>query len=153
MVCAQASSSVQNPKSKTLPERPPSPARPAKRAKLQALDPNAPTSAPDDDAGPSDSTSVPVLQQDVTGDAGLEATLSAVPKDEDVKAYEASRRGGGKWKRSIYVDAFNLALDTVLKDESYLFAESETEVFAKYRSLGYEAQYLCGDSPARRARC
>lgn len=45
-------------------------------------------------------------------------------------------------KSSIYVDAFNLALDTVLEDESHLFDENERAVFEAWKSLGYEAQYL-----------
>lgn len=45
-------------------------------------------------------------------------------------------------KSSIYVDAFNLALDTVLEDESHLFDENEKAVFEAWKSLGYEAQYL-----------
>jgi Fanconi-associated nuclease 1 len=45
-------------------------------------------------------------------------------------------------KSSLYVDAFNLALDTVLDEESHLFDEAETEVFRIWRNLGYEAQYL-----------
>lgn len=45
-------------------------------------------------------------------------------------------------KSSIYVDAFNLALDTVLQDEIHLFNEKEKCVFEQWRSLTYEAQYL-----------
>ncbi|KAF4344728.1 hypothetical protein FBEOM_1269 [Fusarium beomiforme] len=43
---------------------------------------------------------------------------------------------------SIYVDAFNLALDTVLEEESHLFDEKESEVFKQWRELNYQAQYL-----------
>jgi Fanconi-associated nuclease 1 len=55
------------------------------------------------------------------------------------------RLDSGNWtkgKSSIYVDAFNLALDTVLEDESHLFDEAETAVFSQWKSLDYEAQYL-----------
>lgn len=45
-------------------------------------------------------------------------------------------------KSSIYVDAFNLALDTVLEDESHLFDVEERSVFEQWRGLSYEAQYL-----------
>ncbi|KAF1997452.1 hypothetical protein P154DRAFT_578873 [Amniculicola lignicola CBS 123094] len=45
-------------------------------------------------------------------------------------------------KSSIYVDAFNLALDTVLDEESHLFDEAEMDVFRQWRELCYEAQYL-----------
>ncbi|POS88450.1 hypothetical protein EPUL_000149, partial [Erysiphe pulchra] len=43
---------------------------------------------------------------------------------------------------SIYVDAFNLALETVLQDEGHLFNSKELEVFANWRKLDYEAQFL-----------
>ena len=37
---------------------------------------------------------------------------------------------------------FNLALDTVLDEESHLFDEAEKAVFEQWRALNYEAQYL-----------
>lgn len=51
----------------------------------------------------------------------------------------------GVWQKgrsSIYVDAFNLALDTVLAEESHLFDEAEMEVFRQWRELSYQSQYL-----------
>lgn len=45
-------------------------------------------------------------------------------------------------RRSIYVDAFNLALETVLGEESHLFDEREKKVFDEWNGLSYEAQYL-----------
>ena len=47
-----------------------------------------------------------------------------------------------KGASSIYVDAFNLALDTVLEEEASLFNAKELEIFNQWRSLDYEAQYL-----------
>ncbi|KAK5990481.1 Fanconi-associated nuclease 1-like protein [Cladobotryum mycophilum] len=47
-----------------------------------------------------------------------------------------------KGRNSIYVDAFNLALDTVLEEESKLFDEKEIEIFSQWKNLDYEAQYL-----------
>lgn len=47
-----------------------------------------------------------------------------------------------KGRSSIYVDAFNLALDTVLDEESHLFDAKEMDVFLQWRELDYEAQYL-----------
>ncbi|TWU77185.1 hypothetical protein ED733_008563 [Metarhizium rileyi] len=47
-----------------------------------------------------------------------------------------------KGRSSIYVDAFNLALDTVLEEEAQLFDEKEREVFRTWKELTYEAQYL-----------
>ncbi|KHJ35619.1 putative coiled-coil domain-containing protein mtmr15 [Erysiphe necator] len=45
-------------------------------------------------------------------------------------------------RSSIYVDAFNLVLKTVLQDEGHLFNVKELEVFKNWRELDYEAQYL-----------
>ncbi|BCR91015.1 fanconi-associated nuclease 1 [Aspergillus chevalieri] len=47
-----------------------------------------------------------------------------------------------KGKSSIYVDAFNLALETVLTEEAHLFNDVEMEVFRQWKELSYEAQYL-----------
>ncbi|KLJ10183.1 hypothetical protein EMPG_09884 [Blastomyces silverae] len=47
-----------------------------------------------------------------------------------------------KGKSSIYVDAFNLALENVLEDEAHLFDEKEMAVFNHWRRLPYESQYL-----------
>ena len=60
---------------------------------------------------------------------------------EDLKA-RLSQRNWTRGKSSIYVDAFNLALETVLEDEGHLFDEKEMEVFNQWKGLEYEAQYL-----------
>ncbi len=70
----------------------------------------------------------------------LRASQASAP-DETV----SSRFDSRKWvrgKSSIYVDAFNLALDTVLEAETHLFSEKEVAVFQGWRNLDYEAQYL-----------
>jgi fanconi-associated nuclease 1 len=89
----------------------------------------------------------------------LESALAPVKTDKEaITEYELMRAAGEpiptdlkerlytrKWaqgKSSIYVDAFNLALETVLEDESNLFDESETEVFNQWKALDYETQYL-----------
>ena len=89
----------------------------------------------------------------------LESALPAVTMDneavEEYEAFKASQASEGadahdcsadrswvKGKASIYVDAFNLALDTVLEEESHLFDAAEMEVFRHWRHLPYEAQYL-----------
>ncbi|KAL2139285.1 hypothetical protein VTI28DRAFT_5423 [Corynascus sepedonium] len=91
----------------------------------------------------------------------FESSLPAVATDKDaIEKYEAQRasqvsssnaeiasarienRDWIRGKSSIYVDAFNLALDTVLEDESHLFDTKEKCVFEHWRGLGYEAQYL-----------
>ena len=51
-------------------------------------------------------------------------------------------RGWIRGKTSIYVDAFNLALHTVLEEEAHLFDEKERAVFNQWNLLGYEAQFL-----------
>lgn len=74
----------------------------------------------------------------------------AIAEYETLRAQEDTsnlqdRLGTRKWvqgKSSIYVDAFNLALETVLDEESHLFDEAETRVFEEWRALSYEAQYL-----------
>ncbi len=89
----------------------------------------------------------------------LEQALPPIKTDKEaIQEYEALRAAEGadssdlrerlgqrKWvkgKSSIYVDAFNLALETVLEDESHLFDEPEMKVFQEWRDLSYEAQYL-----------
>lgn len=69
---------------------------------------------------------------------------------EDGEDSAETRRQTRKWVRgqsSIYVDAFNLALDTVLQDEAHLFEEKENCVLENWRALSYEAQYLYGTLP------
>ena len=88
----------------------------------------------------------------------LESALPPVDTDKEaIRAYEATRAaeaadlslqgrlGQRKWvqgKSSIYVDAFNLALETVLEDEAHLFDAAEMTVFENWRNLTYEGQYL-----------
>ena len=88
----------------------------------------------------------------------LESALPPVETDEEaIRAYEATRAaeaadlslqgrlGQRKWiqgKSSIYVDAFNLALETVLEDEAHLFDQAEMTIFENWRNLSYEGQYL-----------
>ena len=88
----------------------------------------------------------------------LESALPPVKTDKEaIQEYEATRAaetadlglnerlGQRKWiqgKSSIYVDAFNLALETVLDEESHLFNEAEIALFENWRSLSYEGQYL-----------
>ncbi|KAK5129103.1 hypothetical protein LTR16_002456, partial [Cryomyces antarcticus] len=89
----------------------------------------------------------------------LEFALPPVKTDKEaIDEYEAfrvaeevedggiiGRLGQRKWikgKSSIYVDAFNLALETVLEEETHLFDEAEMTLFGCWRALSYEAQYL-----------
>lgn len=92
-------------------------------------------------------TAYPPIKTDKEAIAEYEATRAA--EEGDVQSIEGrlSQRKWIKGKSSIYVDAFNLALETVLQDESHLFDEAEMAVFAHWRELSYEAQYLYADSP------
>ncbi|KAK3366901.1 VRR-NUC domain-containing protein [Lasiosphaeria ovina] len=95
------------------------------------------------------------------GQTAFESSLPQVATDKEaIQEYEAARASQAaqdgttdgatrlenrQWvpgKSSIYVDAFNLALDTVLKDESHLFDVKERRVFEEWRALDYETQYL-----------
>lgn len=90
-------------------------------------------------------------------DAGFESALPETRSDEAIKEYEETNCSeniqapsdetpqNGAWvkgRSSIYVDAFNLALDTVLEDEAHLFDERESYVFDEWKALDYESQYL-----------
>jgi Fanconi-associated nuclease 1 len=91
----------------------------------------------------------------------LESALPSIKVDQDaIDEYESSQtaqraetsatdisdrfssRQWVKGKSSIYVDAFNLALETVLEEESHLFDEAEKALFENWRSLSYDAQFL-----------
>ena len=144
------------PKGTPSPQRP-SPRKPLPRKRLKDEIPDS----EGDDENLNASTEAPRATQ-------LEATLPPVQTDEEaIEAYEAYKAGedankqqnqkqsnGGttlsrlesrSWTRgrsSIYVDAFNLALDTVIEDEVHLFNEAELDLFRQWRELNYEAQYL-----------
>ncbi|EMD63028.1 hypothetical protein COCSADRAFT_119971 [Bipolaris sorokiniana ND90Pr] len=104
-------------------------------------------------------TRVEIKEEEKEPKTDLESALPDVKIDDDAikeyEAYKVSEENKSKetserlekraWIRgtsSLYVDAFNLALDTVLDEEGHLFDEAETEVFRIWRTLGYEAQYL-----------
>ena len=87
-------------------------------------------------------SALPPIKTDKEAIAEYEATRAA---EEATPENLYGRLGQRKWvqgKSSIYVDAFNLALETVLEDEGHLFDEAETAVFEQWRNLSYEAQYL-----------
>lgn len=106
----------------------------------------------EDDYGSDGTTEIATLRP-----TELENALPAVKTDKEaIRDYESMRAGEvpedlrsrlsqRRWtigKSSIYVDAFNLALETVLEDEAHLFDEKEMRVFDNWRELTYEAQYL-----------
>ncbi|KAJ5577734.1 uncharacterized protein N7459_006698 [Penicillium hispanicum] len=88
-------------------------------------------------------TSLPDIQTDEHAIEEYEA--SQTEKDNEAQRGLHVRLRDGVWqkgKSSIYVDAFNLALETVLEEESHLFSGAEMEVFTQWKELSYEAQYL-----------
>ncbi|KAI0196855.1 VRR-NUC domain-containing protein [Astrocystis sublimbata] len=110
----------------------------------------------DDDSGErseSDDTHAP-------GPTAIESSLPDIKPDkqalEDYQSFKASSQGkeagsaasrldSREWvrgKSSLYVDAFNLALDTVLDEEAHLFDDKEKRIFEEWGSLSYEAQFL-----------
>ena len=87
-------------------------------------------------------SALPPIKTNKDAIAEYEATRAA--EEADASGMHA-RLGQRKWvqgKSSIYVDAFNLTLETVLEDEAHLFNEVEMTVFEHWRGLSYEAQYL-----------
>ncbi|KAI1006929.1 Fanconi-associated nuclease 1 [Podosphaera aphanis] len=86
-------------------------------------------------------TALPSIKVDDEAINGYNLIRTAENLSEDLK----SRLGDRRWikgQSSIYVDAFNLALGTVLDDEIHLFDSKEQEVFAQWKQLEYESQYL-----------
>jgi Fanconi-associated nuclease 1 len=86
-------------------------------------------------------SALPPVKTDKEAIDEYEAMRAAEGMPEDLKS-RLNQRSWTKGKSSIYVDAFNLALETVLEDEGHLFDEKEMEVFNQWRELEYEAQYL-----------
>ncbi|KAI1828017.1 VRR-NUC domain-containing protein [Xylaria intraflava] len=82
----------------------------------------------------------------------VEPNKDAIEEYEKLKASQgddaanvSSRLDSRAWvrgKSSLYVDAFNLALHTVLDEESHLFDDKEKKVFEEWKSLNYETQFL-----------
>lgn len=87
-------------------------------------------------------TALPPIKTDKEAIAEYEAGRAAEAATDADREGRLNKRSWVKGKSSIYVDAFNLALETVLEDESHLFNEAERAVFECWRALSYEAQYL-----------
>lgn len=85
---------------------------------------------------------LPPTQTDDDAIKEYEQMKSSQKEAEDDGTTEKTKPLWIKGRSSIYVDAFNLALHTVLEEESQLFDEKEMEVFKKWKELNYEAQYL-----------
>jgi len=86
-------------------------------------------------------SALPPVQTDKDAIADYEAMRTAEQEGRDLGT-RVKERSWTKGRSSIYVDAFNLALGTVLEDEGHLFDGREMEVFRQWRALEYEAQYL-----------
>ncbi|KAL4927239.1 fanconi-associated nuclease 1 [Aspergillus undulatus] len=91
-------------------------------------------------------SALPTIATDAHAIEKYESSQKAEAEDGEEKELSLQERmRDGKWRKgksSIYVDAFNLALETVLDEEAHLFSEVEKEVFRHWRELSYESQYL-----------
>lgn len=96
-----------------------------------------------DTRAPGFENALPENSSDEVNAEGLTGDTQVAPGDCNFPATDSLWVKG---QRSIYVDAFNLALDTVLENEAHLFDERERHVFDQWKALGYESQYLYVDS-------
>jgi Fanconi-associated nuclease 1 len=88
-------------------------------------------------------TSLPLIDTGQEAIEQYESSKATALEEEQLTLQQ--RLGERKWQKgrsSIYVDAFNLALETVLEDEAHLFDEPELEIFNMWKNLSFEAQYL-----------
>lgn len=82
------------------------------------------------------------IDQDAIEDYETFRALQGDQPDDQSTASRFVKREWVKGKSSLYVDAFNLALSTVLDDERHLFDGNERTLFDNWANLSYEAQYL-----------
>lgn len=87
-------------------------------------------------------SALPLVKTDKEAIAEYEAMKTAEQNNPGGLQDRLEKRSWTRGKCSIYVDAFNLALETVLEDERHLFNEKEIDVFKHWTGLEYEAQYL-----------
>ncbi|KAK8162681.1 hypothetical protein IWX90DRAFT_436055 [Phyllosticta citrichinensis] len=88
-------------------------------------------------------TALPGITTDEAAIEEYEKTKHAQAAAAGEEELRLSQEGRGQYTQSsIYVDAFDLALDTVLEEESHLFDDKENEVFRVWRGLDYESKYL-----------
>jgi fanconi-associated nuclease 1 len=86
-------------------------------------------------------TSLPPIKTDKEAIAEYEAYKAGEAGDLSLQG-RLDNRSWTRGRSSIYVDAFNLALETVLDEEAHLFDESEKILFSHWQGLSYESQYL-----------
>ena len=112
---------------------------PSRPAKIEAAESDTENGKKADEVAPTRKTdlesALPVVG---TEEDALQEYEAFKASQEDEKQSAEGRLNNRKWVRgqsSLYVDAFNLALDTVLDEESHLFDEAENEVFKQWRNL------------------
>lgn len=86
--------------------------------------------------------SLPEIQSDKLAIEEYEKFKASQGDDTGDASSRLNSRAWVRGKSSLYVDAFNLALDTVLGEEAHLFDDKEKRVFEEWGSLSYEAQFL-----------
>ncbi|KAI1114374.1 VRR-NUC domain-containing protein [Nemania sp. NC0429] len=87
-------------------------------------------------------SSLPEIQPDEHAIEEYERFKASQDNDTGGASARLDSRAWVRGKSSIYVDAFNLTLDTVLGEEAHLFDDKEKRVFEEWASLSYEAQFL-----------
>ncbi|KAI1368545.1 VRR-NUC domain-containing protein [Xylaria arbuscula] len=87
-------------------------------------------------------SSLPEIKLDKKAIEEYQNFKSSQEQETSDAAARLSSRAWERGKSSLYVDAFNLALDTVLDEEAHLFDQKEKRIFDEWKSLDYEAQFL-----------
>ena len=87
-------------------------------------------------------TSLPPVRTDKEAIEEYEAYRAAQEEEGETLHDRLDKRSWHRGRSSIYVDAFNLALETVLGEEHHLFGAAELALFEHWRGLSYESQYL-----------
>ncbi|KAI9642248.1 hypothetical protein NHQ30_009050 [Ciborinia camelliae] len=128
------------------------PLSPRSRSPIHRRRTEIPDSEDDEGEDDSDQNVAPIVTELESALPPVDIDKNAIAKYEAMRAEDdnlpddlKSRLNQRTWTRgksSIYSDAFNLALETVLEDEGHLFDEKEMEVFKQWRELDYEAQYV-----------
>jgi fanconi-associated nuclease 1 len=122
------------------------PLRPSIRSADEIADSESEGDVSDHDEERSRPTAIESSLPDIKPDeAAIEEYRAFRASQGDKPDNAASRLDNRNWvrgKSSIYVDAFNLALDTVLDQESHLFDGKERVIFDQWKSLNYESQFL-----------
>jgi Fanconi-associated nuclease 1 len=140
---------AKRPKTGDSPRKPPpTPRKPGHRREVPDSDAeddeqDVKTEEGDGEAQKTDlESALPPIKVDDEAIEAYEAFKASQEDNDEVAEERLEKRTWVRGKSSLYVDAFNLALETVLEDEGHLFDEAETDVFRIWRELSYEAQYL-----------